>query len=284
MCLPLATQSVHTPLFNERQYAKPLSKPDITDSEKPLSPPNPSPSPVKIKLDDEHDFNGDDGSDAKSPEFLDACSAQTDSHRLENGLLDPPKSEKHGLDDSESEAVKKPKLEQNVLTLESALPNSESSANQDTHAPHISPLDASKDALSPPLVPAPRPPQEPDMDNLPENPMPPHQAKYALNMIKAIKRLRDANPFIHPVDVIKLNIPLYYNYIPRPMDLSTIERKIVANAYLDPSEITLDFNLMVANCIKFNGENSGISKMAINAQAHFEKHMLNFPPLELPQG
>lgn len=143
--------------------------------------------------------------------------------------------------------------------------------------------DADGKPLPPHLIfdaPAPRPPAEPDMDNLPSDPMPPHQAKFAVNALKLVKRLRDALPFLHPVDIIKLNIPYYYNYIPRPMDISTIEKKINANAYHDVDELIADFNLMVANCKKFNGELLSISKMATNIQAAFEKHMLNFPPRE----
>lgn len=132
------------------------------------------------------------------------------------------------------------------------------------------------------MVPAPKPPQEPDMDNLPEHPIPLHQKKHALNTIKAIKRLKDASPFIHPVDTVKLNIPFYYNYITRPMDLATIERKLNANAYAKVDEITEDFNLMVSNCFKFNGEKTAISQMVRNIQASFEKHMLNMPPFDQP--
>lgn len=134
------------------------------------------------------------------------------------------------------------------------------------------------DETEAPMTPAPKPPPEPDMNNLPQHPMPKHQAKFALNTIKAIKRLRDAGPFLQPVDIVKLNVPLYYNYIKRPMDLATIERKISANAYEDPQQVVADFNLMVDNCRKFNGESSGISRMAMNIQAQFEKHMLNIPP------
>ncbi|PIS48106.1 hypothetical protein CJI97_005714 [Candidozyma auris] len=115
-------------------------------------------------------------------------------------------------------------------------------------------------------------------DESPADPIPKHQNKFALNTIKAIKRLKDAGPFLHPVDIVKLNIPFYYNFIKRPMDLSTIERKLTVNAYEDPSQIVDDFNLMVDNCIKFNGESAGISRMAKNIQAQFEKHMLNIPP------
>lgn len=133
-----------------------------------------------------------------------------------------------------------------------------------------------------PMVPAPKPPAEPDMNNLPAVPMLLHQKKYALNSIKAIRRLKDAGPFIHPVDIVKLNIPFYYNYIKRPMDLSTIEKKINANAYENPNQVVDDFNLMVENCFKFNGKDSAISQMVRNIQASFEKHMLNMPPKDLP--
>lgn len=134
------------------------------------------------------------------------------------------------------------------------------------------------------MEPAPKPPSEPDMNNLPATPIPKHQAKFALNSIKTIKRLRDAAPFTVPVDTVKLNIPLYYNYIKRPMDLSTIERKINLNAYADVSEIVDDFTLMVDNCCRFNGEDSAISQMAKNIKGHFEKHMLNMPPKVLPNN
>ncbi|KAG7195967.1 uncharacterized protein KQ657_002354 [Scheffersomyces spartinae] len=184
-----------------------------TSTDIPLSPPNPSPSPEKHRLDDEP-----------------------------TGVTPPEK---------------KQKVEEEVEEV--------SDGAAQTHPPQFS-------------EPAPKPAPEPDMNNLPENPIPKHQQKFAMTTIKAIKRLRDAGPFVHPVDIIKLNIPYYYNYITRPMDLSTIERKLAANAYDDPQQIVDDFNLMVSNCLKFNGETSGISKMAKTIQAHFEKHMLHMPP------
>lgn len=133
-------------------------------------------------------------------------------------------------------------------------------------------------------VPAPAPAPEPDMNNLPKYPMPKHQQKHALTAVKAVKRLKDSRPFLQPVDPVKLNIPLYFNYIERPMDLSTIERKLTLNAYEDPDQVIQDFNLMVVNCYKFNGNSSGIAQMARNIQASFEKHMLNMPAKDqLPQ-
>lgn len=128
--------------------------------------------------------------------------------------------------------------------------------------------------------PAPPPPPEPDMNNLPKDPIPDHQKRHALMAIKAVKRLKDAKPFLLPVDTVALNIPFYYNYIKRPMDLSTIEKKLNVNAYATPEEITEDFDRMVNNSIIFNGATSVISRMARNIQAAFEKHMLNMPAKE----
>ncbi|CAL9729249.1 bromodomain-containing factor 1 [Monosporozyma unispora] len=125
--------------------------------------------------------------------------------------------------------------------------------------------------------PAPKPPQEPDVNNLPKEPIPDHQKKHALMAIKAVKRLKDAKPFLLPVDTIALNIPFYYNYITKPMDLSTIERKLTLNAYETPEQIMDDFDQMVKNSVRFNGPTSVISQMARNIQAAFEKHMLNMP-------
>lgn len=105
------------------------------------------------------------------------------------------------------------------------------------------------------------------MNNLPENPMPKHQSKHAATAIKAVKRLKDAKPFLQPVDPVALNIPFYFNYVKRPMDLSTIERKLNANAYESPEQVTEDFNLMVENCCKFNGNTSVIAQMSRNIQA-----------------
>jgi len=214
----------------------------------PLSPPNPSPSPEKRR--------GDDDLDDEST---------TKKIRLEDNPSDIQSTHKEEDTQNQSEATK---------DAEKTEPKKEEDAQSDETKPNTTPPTFT--------TPAPKPPAEPDMNNLPANPIPKHQQKFALNTIKSIKRLRDANPFLHPVDIVKLNIPFYYNHIPRPMDLSTIEKKLTVGAYADSQEIVDDFNLMVDNCKKFNGEAAAISKMAINIQAHFEKHMLNFPPKILP--
>ncbi|WPK25909.1 hypothetical protein PUMCH_003245 [Australozyma saopauloensis] len=230
-------------------------------TEKPLSPPNPSPSPEKRKLEEEAAAQSEDASKKIKTE------AETET--AQPALSDDAAA---GGDDEAAAAVAAEHKDEDT-------PAADTPAVDETSTQISEPAVAPANALpSASLVPAPKPPSEPDMANLPENPMPKHQAKFVLNTIKAIKRLRDAGPFLQPVDVVKLNVPLYYNYIQRPMDLATIERKLNLDAYEDPSQTVEDFNLMVSNCVKFNGEASGISRMAKNIQAQFEKHMLNIPP------
>ena len=41
--------------------------------------------------------------------------------------------------------------------------------------------------------------------------------------------MKDAAPFLNPVDPIALNIPHYPTIVKHPMDFSTIERKLAAS-------------------------------------------------------
>ncbi|CCG24222.1 Bdf1 transcription factor [Candida orthopsilosis Co 90-125] len=240
-------------------------------SHEPLSPPNPSPTPEKRKLNEE-ETNGEEpeSKKAKVDEEEVETQEQASLSSAANGSTEVVDS---NVSDKPQESEEKKEEQQDASKNEDSAVTNETTATQ-----------TQQKQLPVFTEPAPKPPAEPDMNNLPEHPVPSHQAKFALHTIKAIKRLKDAVPFLAPVDTVKLNVPFYYNYIPRPMDLLTIERKINANAYEEISQVVDDFNLMVDNCKKFNGEAAGISKMATNIQAHFEKHMLNVPPKELPAG
>ncbi|KAL6947028.1 hypothetical protein ACO0QE_001886 [Hanseniaspora vineae] len=114
-----------------------------------------------------------------------------------------------------------------------------------------------------------------------QDPLPDHQHKYATTSIRNIKRLKDAKPFLNPVDPVALNIPQYFQYITKPMDLSLIEKKLQLKVYNNVEDFYSDFKLMVNNCVKFNGETSGIAIMAKNLLQAFEKHMNNMPSREL---
>lgn len=109
-----------------------------------------------------------------------------------------------------------------------------------------------------------------------------HQIKFALASLRAVKRLRDASPFLVPVDIVRFNIPTYFDYVKKPMDLSTMERKVSIGAYRSVEDFYADMDLIVSNCVAFNGPQTEISQMARNMKASFDKHMRNMPPFEAP--
>ncbi|GAA5859118.1 hypothetical protein JCM8547_004009 [Rhodosporidiobolus lusitaniae] len=54
------------------------------------------------------------------------------------------------------------------------------------------------------------------------------QQKTAINMVRNLKRNKNAPPFLKPVDAIALHIPDYYKIILNPMDLGTVEARLQA--------------------------------------------------------
>jgi bromodomain-containing factor 1 len=107
--------------------------------------------------------------------------------------------------------------------------------------------------------------------------LPASQHKFLHALLRQVKRNKDSAPFRDPVDPVKLNIPRYPEIIKRPMDLSTIEKKLNAGVYPVVQAFIDDFNLMVENCVKFNGPENPITKMGKNMQAMFERSMKTMP-------
>ncbi|KAJ1892529.1 hypothetical protein LPJ66_006294, partial [Kickxella alabastrina] len=69
------------------------------------------------------------------------------------------------------------------------------------------------------------------------------QHKYCTAMIRALKRHRDAGPFLNPVDIVALNIPDYPTIVTFPMDLGTIEKKLKFRQYQDTQAFCDDLRL-----------------------------------------
>ncbi|KAK9473296.1 Bromodomain-containing protein [Dipodascopsis tothii] len=117
--------------------------------------------------------------------------------------------------------------------------------------------------------------------NGPTQELPRHQVKFMLSMVRSLKRLKDAFPFLAPVDPVKLNIPTYFDVVKQPMDLSTIEKNLQDGKYISVDEYVADYELMVNNCILFNGLESKIADMARNMKASFERQLKQMPPAVL---
>ncbi|KAG8903881.1 hypothetical protein FRB99_002617 [Tulasnella sp. 403] len=119
------------------------------------------------------------------------------------------------------------------------------------------------------------------------------QYKFACATIRTLKKNRNAEPFLVPVDPIALGIPHYPTIIDKPMDFATIERKLFATVpgqtpgpddgsssagrYWSVGEWVADVRQVFQNSYIFNGEQHPVSKMAATLEAAFEKQLKRLP-------
>ncbi|TKY72637.1 Transcription factor GTE1 [Spatholobus suberectus] len=88
-------------------------------------------------------------------------------------------------------------------------------------------------------------------------------------------------PFMDPVDVEGLGLHDYYEIIEKPMDFSTIKRKMDAkdgSGYKNVREIYSDVRLIFKNAMKYNDEKHDIHVMAKTLLEKFEKKWLQLLP------
>ncbi|PIA13444.1 Bromodomain-containing protein, partial [Coemansia reversa NRRL 1564] len=103
------------------------------------------------------------------------------------------------------------------------------------------------------------------------------QHKYCTAMVRALKKHRDAGPFLRPVDIVALNIPDYPNIVKTPMDLSTVEMTLKARRYADTQAFADALRLMFNNCYLYNGRESVVGIMAGNLENMFESQLKKMP-------
>lgn len=92
-------------------------------------------------------------------------------------------------------------------------------------------------------------------------------------LLKIVKKSKDATPFLHPVDPIALGIPDYPRIISRPMDVSTIEANLRDKKYLRVDDFVADFQLMLKNCFTYNPPETVVHKMGKALEALFAKNL-----------
>ncbi|KAJ7102170.1 bromodomain-containing protein [Mycena belliarum] len=115
------------------------------------------------------------------------------------------------------------------------------------------------------------------------------QWRFCISTIRSLKKQKDAPPFLAAVDPVALNIPHYTSIVRTPMDLGTIERKLVSSnpskpdpnpenpRYFSTDEFIADVRLVVKNCVLFNGADHPISAMARRLEEVFDKQIKNLP-------
>ncbi|CCM02208.1 uncharacterized protein FIBRA_04288 [Fibroporia radiculosa] len=121
------------------------------------------------------------------------------------------------------------------------------------------------------------------------------QWRFCTSTIRTLKKIKDAGPFLHPVDPVALNVPHYPSIVKHPMDFSTVERKMTscnpskpdpnpANPrYNNVDEFIADVRLIFTNCALFNGPDHPITAMGRRVEAVFDKQIKQLPPPEEPK-
>ena len=118
------------------------------------------------------------------------------------------------------------------------------------------------------------------------------QWRFCTSTVRTLKKMKDAVPFLNPVDPVALGIPHYPSIIKRPMDFSTIERKLSASnpskpdpnpanpRYHTAEQFVQDIRLIFSNCITFNGPDHPVTHMGKRVEAVFDKQVKQMPPTE----
>lgn len=118
--------------------------------------------------------------------------------------------------------------------------------------------------------------------DLPYSNQKPKKKKYQMELRFCQEILNEMNrprysgiawPFTMPVDPVALNIPTYHKIIKKPMDLSTIEKKLNEGQYETAKEFEADMRLMFANCYKFNPESDKIHTLGKEFEAVFDEKL-----------
>lgn len=107
------------------------------------------------------------------------------------------------------------------------------------------------------------------------------------NIHKSVVKHRHAWPFDSPVDTKALKLPDYFVVITRPMDFTTIKKRLENYWYYDALECVADYKQVFINCYKYNRPTEDVVMMARHVEAAFldklEEMPLEEQVLEIPQ-
>ncbi|XP_064156702.1 bromodomain and PHD finger-containing protein 3 [Anguilla rostrata] len=122
-----------------------------------------------------------------------------------------------------------------------------------------------------------------------------HQATLEMQLTPALVLLRStldqlqekdpAQIFAQPVNLKE--VPDYLEFISQPMDFSTMRSRLEAHGYHSLAELEGDFNLMVANCLRYNSRDTVFHRAAVRLRdlggailrhAHRQAHSSGLDP------
>lgn len=108
-------------------------------------------------------------------------------------------------------------------------------------------------------------------------PMTTMQRSALLEKTKNLKKTKNSMAFLKPVDYVALNIPTYPDIIKEPMDLSTMESKLKEGKYHSVSDFAYDFDLIIQNARRFNGDQHPVTQAGLAMEAYFKRMMQSVP-------
>ncbi|KAI3452535.1 hypothetical protein Pfo_009199 [Paulownia fortunei] len=94
--------------------------------------------------------------------------------------------------------------------------------------------------------------------------------KQCESLLKKLMSQQYAWVFNTPVDVVKLDIPDYFDVIKNPMDLGTIKSKLTSGKYSSPLEFLADVRLTFTNAKTYNPPGTDVHIMADTLSQFFE--------------
>uniref|UniRef100_A0AAY4DCJ0 Bromodomain containing 1 n=1 Tax=Denticeps clupeoides TaxID=299321 RepID=A0AAY4DCJ0_9TELE len=85
-------------------------------------------------------------------------------------------------------------------------------------------------------------------------------------LLDQLQEKDQAKVFSQPVSVTE--VPDYLDHIKHPMDFSTMRGRVDGHTYRNLDEFEADFNLIVANCMKYNGKDTFFYRAAVRLRDH----------------
>jgi len=92
-------------------------------------------------------------------------------------------------------------------------------------------------------------------------------------VIRDLKKHKDAEVFLVPVNWKELNIPDYPTIIKRPMDIGTVSKRLDSGSYATVHAMYADLDLVWTNCMKYNQDESSLYTIARDLKTLVDKKM-----------
>ncbi|KFY43137.1 hypothetical protein V495_04145 [Pseudogymnoascus sp. VKM F-4514 (FW-929)] len=106
----------------------------------------------------------------------------------------------------------------------------------------------------------------PDMDELSRRPRRGPHFNELRRFLYQIQSHKQAWPFLNPVN--KDEVPDYYNFIVKPMDLSTVEERLEQDFYTSPKDLVDDLKLIFSNCRQYNDATTVYTKCVVKLEKY----------------